>query len=75
MAPGCVASYDVTVVWLCQCSCCRTVQAAIADPENAISYCYCSIFDDCWLADSRLDALSPEPVQQCPDFGEATFRN
>jgi hypothetical protein len=53
----------------------RKFQAAIADPENAISYCYCSIFDDCWLADSRLDALSPEPVQQCPDFGEATFRN
>jgi hypothetical protein len=53
----------------------RKFQRAIANPQNAISYCYCSIFDDCWLADSRRDALSPEPVEQCPDFGDATFRN
>lgn len=53
----------------------RRLQAAIGNPETAISYCYCSIFDDCWLADSRSPALSPESVAACPDFGEATFRN
>lgn len=53
----------------------RRFQAAIANLENSISYCYCSIFDDCWLADSRGDVLSPEAVEACPDFGEAEFRN
>ncbi len=53
----------------------RQFQAAIANPQNTIAFCYCSIFDDCWLADSRRDALSPEPVEQCPDFGDAAFRN
>lgn len=52
----------------------RQFQAATANPENSISYCYCSIFDDCWLADSRMDALDPEPVEDCPDFGDATFQ-
>ena len=53
----------------------RRFQAAIANPENSISYCYCSIFDECWLADSRRDILNPEPVESCPDFGDATFKN
>jgi len=53
----------------------RQFQAVIANPENSISYCYCSIFDDCWLADSRYQALDPEPVEACPNFLEATFQN
>lgn len=53
----------------------RQFQAVIGNPENSISYCYCSIFDDCWLADSRTQALDPEPVEACPNFGEATFQN
>lgn len=53
----------------------RRFQAAIADPANSISYCYCSIFDDCWLADSRRDIQNPEPVESCPDFGDSAFQN
>lgn len=53
----------------------RRFQATIADPATSITYCYCSIFDDCWLADSRQDLQNPEVVQECPDFGEAAFRN
>ena len=53
----------------------RQFQAAIANPENSIAYCYCSIFDECWLADSRRDIQNPEPVEYCPDFGNATFQN
>ena len=53
----------------------RRFQAAIADPGNSISYCYCSIFEDCWLADSRQDIQNPEPVEECPDFGDAAYRN
>jgi hypothetical protein len=53
----------------------RQFQAAITDPENSVTYCYCSIFDDCWLADSRRDVQNPEPIEVCPDFGDATFHN
>jgi len=53
----------------------RQFQAAIADLENSISYCYCSIFDECWLADSRRGVLDPESVEDCPDFGDETFQN
>ncbi len=52
----------------------RGFHAVVANPENSVSLCYCSIFDDCWLVDSRHQALRPEPVNDCPDFGEATFQ-
>ena len=53
----------------------RQFQAAITNPENSITYCYCSIFNECWLADSRRDIQNPEFVEGCPDFGDATFQN
>lgn len=48
-------------------------RAAVADPSSALRYCYCSIFDDCWLRDSRDEAADPEPVESCPDFGNGGF--
>lgn len=53
----------------------RKFLAAIARPDTYIAYCYCSIFDECWLADSRQSLQDPEPLESCPDFGEAAFRN
>ncbi|HBN14081.1 MAG TPA: hypothetical protein DEG76_13100 [Pseudohongiella sp.] len=53
----------------------RQFQAMIANPENSISYCYCSIFDECWVADSRRQALDPTTVQSCPDYGDEAFQN
>jgi hypothetical protein len=56
----------------------RTVQAlraVVADPENAIEFCYCSIFDECWLADSREPDAMPGPIASCPDYGHASFSN
>lgn len=53
----------------------RRFQAAIANPDNSITYCYCSIFDECWLADSRQDIQNPELVEACPDFGGASYGN
>ena len=44
--------------------------AAIWDRLNTerwkivVRACYCSIFDDCWIADNR--KKSPEPVKVCP---------
>ena len=53
----------------------REFQAAMSNPENYITFCYCSIFNECWVADSRKDLQDPETVKECPDFGEAAFRN
>jgi hypothetical protein len=53
----------------------RRFQAAVANPNTSVTYCYCSIFDECWLADSQKDIQNPEPVDECPDFGDAAFRN
>ena len=53
----------------------RRFQAAVANPNTSVTYCYCSIFDECWLADSQKDIQNPEPVDECPDFGDAVFRN
>lgn len=51
----------------------RRFQAAVASPDNFILYCYCSIFDECWVADSRENLQQPEPVEHCPDFGDSSF--
>ena len=53
----------------------RKFQAAMSDPGNYITFCYCSIFKECWVADSRKDFQDPETVKECPDFGETAFRN
>ncbi len=53
----------------------RRLMATVADPGTSISYCYCSIFDDCWLTDSTKDLQTPEPVEQCPDYGAEAFDN
>ena len=53
----------------------RRFQQAIATQGNYVSFCYCSIFDECWLADSRQDLQNPEPVEMCPDFGDESFEN
>lgn len=53
----------------------RKLLASIARPDTYVAFCYCSIFDECWLADSRKDLQNPETVEACPDFGDAAFRN
>ena len=47
----------------------------LAQPGNSISYCYCSIFDACWLVDSEKDLQTPEAVDECPEFGDEAFGN
>ena len=48
---------------------------ALWNPGTSIVYCYCSIFDSCWVVDSKIDLYSPKPVDACPDFGAETFGN
>ena len=53
----------------------RRFRASVANPGSFIAFCYCSIFDECWLADSRKDIQNPEAVENCPDFGDSAFRD
>ncbi len=53
----------------------RRFRASVASPDSFIAFCYCSIFSECWLADSRRDLQNPEAVEDCPDFGSAAFRD
>ena len=53
----------------------RKLVGAFNKPRGVLEFCYCSIFDQCWLADSRKDMQSPELVETCPDFGDETYYN
>ena len=53
----------------------RKLVSAVSKPRGALTFCYCSIFDECWLADSRDDLQAPELVGACPDFGSDTYLN
>ena len=53
----------------------RKMVGAISKPRSTLEFCYCSIFDECWLADSRRSMQEPELVEACPAFGDDTYRN
>lgn len=53
----------------------RKLIGTVSTPRAALTFCYCSIFDECWLADSRKDLQAPEIVEACPDFGSDTYLN
>ncbi len=45
----------------------------LAKTGNSVAYCYCSIFDACWVVDSERDLQTPDPVDECPEFGDEAF--
>lgn len=54
------------------------MQEAVSGGRARLLYCYCSIFDDCWQNQTWSDASqedSNQPVDVCPDHGEAEFRD
>lgn len=53
----------------------RKLVDAVSTPRAALTFCYCSIFDECWLADTRKQLQAPESVEACPDFGGDTYLN
>ncbi|QFU76466.1 hypothetical protein EY643_12805 [Halioglobus maricola] len=53
----------------------RKLMGAVTKPRGVVTFCYCSIFDECWLADSRKERQAVELVEACPDFGEETYIN
>jgi hypothetical protein len=53
----------------------RELIGAVSKPRGALTYCYCSIFDECWLADTRMELQTRERVDACPDFGSDAYVN
>jgi hypothetical protein len=51
----------------------RALRRGVYSARAAISYCYCSIFDDCWLQQSQSPTTRPIPVASCPDYGDRGF--
>lgn len=51
------------------------MQEAVYGGNTSLRYCYCSIFDQCWLGSLSSDSESAGPVlvEACPDFGETAF--
>ncbi len=53
----------------------RGMQEAIYNGAALLSYCYCSIFNQCWSFDSKTkgdqDAL--KTIEACPDHGDEAF--
>ncbi len=52
-----------------------SMQEAVYSGTARLTYCYCSIFDECWSTSSSLpaDAEPIQRVEQCQDYGEASF--
>ncbi|GAB5413964.1 MAG: hypothetical protein Cons2KO_15670 [Congregibacter sp.] len=51
------------------------MQKAIYSGVTSFSFCFCSIFDQCWIQDSQRTALKDKvaAVEECPDFGDEAF--
>ena len=43
------------------------------DERVSVRFCYCSLYQECWVNDSR--APEPAPVRACPDPGADEFRS
>ena len=72
LAPG----ETVTAIHTMEPELARAVQAAVYSGNFQLSYCYCSIFDECWSANSSVDDGSEtnQPIEgQCPNYGEEGF--
>ena len=53
----------------------RAMQEAVYSGALSVSYCYCSIFDECWnLPSSAANAEEIiQPIAYCPNYGEEGF--
>lgn len=45
------------------------------DAHTRMQLCYCSVYNDCWMVDSRSDAPDPAEVPRCPDDPAREFRS
>ena len=51
------------------------LQDAVYSGDLSVSYCYCSIFDECWNLPSSVETIDVplEAVSACPVLGEESF--
>ena len=49
--------------------------AAASAPDTDVEYCYCSIYDDCWVVRVGPVILDPKPVEACPLYGSESFED
>ncbi|MEZ5498833.1 MAG: hypothetical protein R3E77_05295 [Steroidobacteraceae bacterium] len=42
-------------------------------PATTLEYCYCSIYDECWLATVARAPAEPAAVAECPNYGAESF--
>lgn len=51
------------------------MQQAVYGGRASLRYCFCSIFDQCWLGSLQQESgyAKPNPMEICPDFGETAF--
>jgi hypothetical protein len=54
-----------------------SLQQAAYGQRVTLEYCYCSIFDECWLVNTASNDGEPNhlEVEQCPDYGASKFRD
>ncbi|MEZ6022996.1 MAG: hypothetical protein R3C16_06190 [Hyphomonadaceae bacterium] len=52
----------------------RTLREAVARGAGTLEYCYCLIFDDCWMAGSSAPDAPHRSVRNCPDHGDESFQ-
>ncbi len=54
-----------------------SMQEAVYSGAVELTYCYCSIFDECWrISSAKAAAENPMgPVAECPDYGARGFEN
>jgi len=52
----------------------RRISPLSESERTRVELCYCSIFEQCWLSDSRASQRAPVAVAECPDFGEQAFQ-
>jgi hypothetical protein len=62
--PGDVVHYIVLPMTPTNAPAFAALERARRSDQIVTKLCYCSVFDDCWMADSR--DPTPDPVQQCP---------
>ena len=53
----------------------RALREMVASPDTGLRFCYCSIFDDCWLQETQSPTTRPVAVDVCPDYGPRAFRD
>lgn len=51
----------------------RVAAEAASSGAAEIDYCYCSIFDACWVVEAE-HPLESKRIKQCPDYGAEQFQ-